>query len=157
MAKKHKLSHSGISVPVCVTVGAISCLLVTMLGALLLAYMVGNETFGVAGIGIGSMLVLLLSTVLGCWIARALNKEKQLLVCGLTALVFYLSLISITAVFFDGIYTGMGLTALVILFGVGGSLLVGLRKKAGKSKIKIPAYRYVVQKTTVGNYNLPTA
>ncbi len=141
MAKKHKLSHSGMSVPVCVAVGAISCLAATMLGALLLAYMVGNETVGIGGIGIGSLLILLLSTALGCWLARVLVKEKRLLVCGLTALTFYLVLISITAVFFDGIYTGMGLTSLLILAGAGVSLLVGLRKKAGKSKIKIPAYR----------------
>ena len=141
MAVKRKMSGRGMSIPVGIAIGVVVSVAVMLIGALALAYLVIRETVPIDGIGFGASVILVLATALGCWIATVLAKQRKLLVCGLTALVFYLVLLSVTAVFFDGVFSGMGMTALMTLIGAGGALLPGMPKKSGKSKIKIPAYR----------------
>lgn len=141
MAVKRKLTGGGISLPAGIAIGVVTCIAVMLIGALAMAYLITNETLSIDGVGIGAMVITALSSALGTWLSTALTKQKKLLVCGLTALVFYLVLLSINAVFFDGTFAGMGLTALMILLGAGGIVLCGLRKKPAKNRIKIPAYR----------------
>jgi len=141
MAAKHKSSGRGISVPVGIAIGAAISIAVVLIGALGIAYLVIRETVPIDGAGIGAMVIITLAAALGASIANMLTKQNRLLVCGVTALVFFLILLSINAIFFDGMYTGIGLTALMVLLGAGVSLLPGMRKKSGKSKVKIPAYR----------------
>lgn len=141
MAVKRKMSGKGVSIPAGIAIGVVASIAVMLIGALVMAYWVIRETVPMDGIGFGTACILIISSALGAWIATVLSKQKKLLVCGLTALMFYLVLLSVTAVFFDGMFSGMGITALMILIGAGGALLPGMRKKSGKSKIKIPAYR----------------
>jgi putative membrane protein (TIGR04086 family) len=141
MAVKRKMSGNGVSIPAGIAIGVDASIAVMLIGALVMAYLVIRETVPMDGIGFGTACILIISSALGAWIATVLSKQKKLLVCGLTALMFYLVLLSVAAVFFDGMFSGMGITALMILLGAGGALLPGMRKKSGKSKIKIPAYR----------------
>ena len=141
MTKKHKLSGAGVTMPVGIVMGVAVCVAVVLIGAVALAYLVIRETIGLGSVGFGALLIIGLSSAIGAWFATMLVKEKKLLVCGLTALGFYLVLLSITAVFFDGMYAGLGIAAVAILAGAGISLLPGMRGKKGKNKIKIPAYR----------------
>lgn len=141
MAIKRKKSSSGTSVAVGVVAGVITGVTVMLAGALLLAYLIANETMGVEGIEIGSLIVVALSAAAGSWLAQMLVKQKKLIVCGITALAYYLILLSVTAVFFDGVFGAMGITALMILLGAGLTILPIGGRKAGKRKLKIPAYR----------------
>lgn len=141
MAVKRKKTGADISVPVGISIGVAISTTVMLLGTLMLAYLVLNETVSGNQMGLAASCILLLSTALGCWIAAILTKQKKLLVCGITALALFLILLSITAVFFDGTFSGVGRTAFVILLGAGVALLPGLRRKSRKTRIKIPAYR----------------
>lgn len=141
MTVKRKLSGKGVSIPAGIVIGVVAAVAVMLIGALVMAVMVIKETITINAIGIGAMFVLALASAMGAWIAGGLTKQKKLLVCGVTALSFYLVLLSITAVFFDGVYSSMGIAALMVLLGAGVTLMPGLRKKSGKNKIKIPAYR----------------
>ena len=141
MARKHKMSVKGVSLPVGIVIGVLSGVAATILGALLLAYLVLRESVDIGGIGVGAMLVAALASAFGTWLAATLVKEKKLLVCGLTALGFLLVLLSITAVFFDGMFVGIGKITMMILLGAALPLLFTLRKKSNKNKIKIPAFR----------------
>lgn len=141
MVGKRKMSGQGVSIPVGIAVGVIVSVAVMLLGALGIGFLVINETVPIDGIGFGAMFVLALAAAAGAGVATLLTRQKKLLVIGLTALAFYLVLLSITAVFFDGMFAGVGIIALMILLGAGATVLFGLRKKSGKSKIKIPAYR----------------
>ena len=138
---KRKMSGKGISIPIGVVIGALTALAVAMIGALLLAFLVMKETISIDGTGFGAMIVVGLASAAGAWLAAAVTKSNKLLVCGLTAIAFFAILLSMTAVFFDGVFHGVGLTALMILLGAGVNVLPLQRKKSGKSKIKIPAYR----------------
>ncbi len=141
MAVKRKMSGAGVSVPVGIVIGIAVSVAAALLGALLIAYLVLCETMPMDGAGLGAHCAVLVSSALGCLIASALTKKQRILVSALTALGFFLVLLSVTAICFDGVFAGVGLSALMILLGAGGSLLPGLRKKTGKSRIKIPRYR----------------
>ena len=141
MAVKQKISGKGLSIPAGIVFGVFAALAFAMLGALLLALLVMKETVPMSGIGVGAMVIVFAAAVFGCWLASVLTNGKKLLVCALTGIAFFLILLSITAVFFDGVFEGIGISAVLILLGTGVSVLFGLRKKSGKSKFKIPVYR----------------
>jgi putative membrane protein (TIGR04086 family) len=138
---KRKVSNKAVSVPAGIAIGALTALAVTMIGAMLLAFLVMKEIISMDGTGFSAMIVVTLASAAGAWLAAAVTKSNKLLVCSLTAVSFFVILLSITAVFFDGVFHGVGLTALMILLGAGVNLLPFRHKKSVKSKIKIPAYR----------------
>ena len=141
MARKHKMSGKGVSLPAGIVIGVVAGVSLAILGALLLAYLVVSESIDIGGTGVGAMLIVALASAFGAWITSALVKQKKLLVSGLTALGFFLILLSITAVFFDGVFSEVGKIGLMILLGAALPLLFTLRKKSNKNKIKIPAFR----------------
>ena len=141
MAKKRKLFSKGLTAPVAVALGVAISMAVMLLGALLMAYLVLKGSISMDALGIAAAVVLAIASALGSWCASILNAEKRFLVTALTALVFFLMLLGITAVFFDGMYSGLCFTALVILAGAGVTLLPKLQKNPRKNKIKIPSYR----------------
>ena len=130
-----------IGVPMGIAIGVIAAVAVMMIGALITANLVLKETVSMNSIGLAAMCILAAATAAGTTLAMVLTKEKNLLVCGITALAVYLVLLCITAVFFDGMYRSMGLTAVAVLIGGGISLLPKLQKRAGNRKVKIPRYR----------------
>ena len=75
--------------------------------------------------------------------AKAAAKIKRLRtqVCLITGGVYYLILLALTALFFDGRYQSMGVTAIFALVGCGLSALVGIKeKKKGNGKMKKRAF-----------------
>lgn len=141
MAVKRKISGKGLSIPMGIGIGLVASICVMLIGALTIAYMVINETIEMESIGICAAIIQMLVSAIGAWLASWLTKEKRLMVCGITAAALLLILLSITAVFFDGMFSRIGLSALMILIGAGVPLLSLLRKKSPRNKIKIPAYR----------------
>lgn len=142
MAMNRKISGRPKTLPAGILLGWLGSLSVTLAGAAILAYLISGEKISQNGIGVWSMIVLILACALGCWIAAALTKSRRLMVCGVTAAIYYLSLIGMTALFFGGQYEGMGVTALAVLAGAVIVILLGIvTNKQGKHKVKIPAYR----------------
>ena len=138
MAMKLK---KGITVPMGIVVGVLSSVILTVVGMLIVTSLVLNERVDVGGIGAIVFFVQVVASALGAWLSAKLVQDKKLLAGGLAALGLFLILLSINAVFFDGMFANVGITVLAILAGFGVSLLPKLRKKSSKSKIKIPAYR----------------
>ncbi len=141
MAKKRKSSGTGISIPAGVAIGVFAAIAVMLLGAIAISYLVLSEKVEIENIGILTFGLLAVSSAFGAITADFLTKQKRLLVSGLTALAVFLILLSANIVFFNGEFGKVGLSGLMILIGAGGSLLPMLRKKSGKSKVKIPVYR----------------
>lgn len=63
----------------------------------------------------GTLITLLLSGLVGSFIAVKQRQEKRILAGLLTELLYGLVLLGITALFFDGIYKGVWITLLTIL------------------------------------------
>lgn len=141
MTEKVKHSNRGMSVPAGVGLGVGICLVLTLAGAAILAYLVVNETIAQDGIGFGTMMIIAILSVMGALIAWWTVREKRAMVCGLTGIGYYLILLIITVFFFGGEFVGMGISALMVLLGVVLAILPGIRKKGSGRRLKIPAYR----------------
>ena len=142
MVSKRKTSGKTLTVPVGIALGQLVSLIVTLVGAAILAYLVVSEKVGENSIGYGSMLILLAASALGTWMALASVKRRKLMVCGISAACYYLVLLGMTALFFGGQYEGMGIIALMVLIGSGAVLLLSsIGKNSRKTRHKIPAYR----------------
>lgn len=134
MVTNRKATGRAMSMGGGIALGTGLSLLVTLIGAMLVAWLIANEKLPEASVGYGSMVILLCASVTGAWLAAAKIKHRKLLVCILTGAGYYLSLLSITALLFGGQYQGMGVTGMMILCGCGIVILSGL--KPPKSRLR---------------------
>ena len=140
MRRNRKIKGTSTGIPAGLAIGALISLIITMAGAAVMAYLVLNETVGESGIGYASMIVLFIGAAMGAWGAYSSIKKQRLQICLMSAGVYYLILLAITALFFGGQYQGLGVTALVVLIG---TQVVAFfpGKESAKIKFKKHAYR----------------
>ena len=134
MGMNQKVTGRAMSMPAGIAVGMLVSLLVTLVGALLLGWLIDSETMTTNSIGYGSMVILLAASALGALVAKNRIKHRTLVVCLLSGTGYYLSLLSITALFFGGQYQGMGVTLALVLAGAGSVSLLNLKKKKSITK-----------------------
>ena len=126
----HKLPK-GLGISMIVSVGS------ALVGSAVGAWLLSLEKIEEGNIGYITMILLLVSSFLGALVATRLINEKRILVCLCAGSVYLLSLLGITALFFGGIYSGVGESALVILAGVLSVALIALKgNKSTKKRIK---------------------
>ena len=126
----HKLPK-GLGISMIVSVGS------ALVGSAVGAWLLSLEKIEEGNIGYITMILLLVSSFLGALVATRLINEKRMLVCLCAGSVYLLSLLGITALFFGGIYSGVGESALVILAGVLSVALIALKgNKSTKKRIK---------------------
>lgn len=114
---------------------------VTLAGAAILSYLILGEKVGENGIGYGAMVIQAAASASGGLTAVKLVKRSRLLICGILAAAYYVLLLSMTALIFDGQYTGMGVTAAMVLLGAAAAALPGVLGKGSGKRGKIPSYR----------------
>ena len=142
MTLNQKVSGTASSLPVGIVLGVLTALLITLTGSTVTAWLILGEKIGESSIGYCSALITLLSSAAGAEISWLRTKRLRLQVCLITGAIFYLLLLSVTAVFFGGIYLGMGMTAISVLCGSGAVALLGTRRgKRTKFKGVKKAYR----------------
>lgn len=141
MAIKLKSSGRAASMPMGIGIGILTSFIVTLLGTALLAYLIVGEHIGEGSTGYGVMMILVISSALGAWIASAKVKHRRALVCTLNGAGYYLLLLIVTVFFFGGEFTGMGISAIMVALGSLAGMLPFAQKKGRKNKYKIPAYR----------------
>ena len=120
------------SIPGGLALSAAVSLGVTLILSAVVAKMVDAELMGEGAIGYGSLVTLLTASISGAAFAAMKIKRQRLMVCLLSGLVYYITLLGITALFFGGQYQGMGITALVIAGGCGTVILMGMKQGKGK-------------------------
>lgn len=137
---KQKVGFSTSSIGKGLMIGIAVSIAITMAGAAVCAALISSETIAAGTDGYCAMAVLLLASMGGAVVGAGKVKEKRLYVCLLTAMAYILLLLSITALFFDGQYIGIGVTALVIFAGGVAAAFLGKnggkRSHLRKSKIK---------------------
>lgn len=138
--KKMKLASSGMWFGI--GFGVLTALLVSLGGAAIIAYLICNAYVTQNSLGYLAMAVLAISSALGALVSVGKVKRLRFQVCLITAGVFYLSLLALTALFFGGQYQGMGGPAIMILLGAGAVALLGISTKKGSKMKKLKrAYR----------------
>lgn len=103
-----------VSMPGGIAVGVGISLVLSVLGCMLSAWLIGNEKIGESGIAMAGYAVTAVAALLGCWIAVMLVNGRRMQVSLLTGLGYYLTLLAITAMFFEGQFSGIAVPAAII-------------------------------------------
>lgn len=142
MVRNHKVTGTSSSIPEGITLGVVAALLLSLIGAVVTAYLINGEIVKQDSVGTAALIILVLAAAGGAVLAMWRIKRLRMQICLLTGLCYYLTLLAMTALFFGGQYQGMGVAALAVLAGSGLVALLGMReKKIGKLKHKKVAYR----------------
>ena len=131
------------SIPAGILTGGITGLAISVAGAMLAGKMLDLEWIPMTSIGYLAMVILLVSAYTASQSAWARVKHKRAAVSMGAGGSYYLMLLAVTALFFGGQYTGMGVTALLVLAGSGSSVLIGLYRKQPGNRGK---YRKQIRK-----------
>lgn len=122
--------------------GAGISLVITLVGAVVGAFLLSGEVLGREEIGFAGTVITLIAAAAGSWFASGKIGKMKMQVCMLTGAVYYLALMAVTVLAFDGLYAGLGRGALAVFGGSAGvALLSIMNKKKPKFRIRKNAYR----------------
>ena len=137
MVMNRKPTGRASSMPAGIGWGIVTELSVTVALAALLAKLVETERMQESAIGYGVMVILVLASFVGAWVSAAKIKRQRLVVCLLSAVIYFALLLSMTALFFGGQYSGVGVTGILVLCGGMLAILAGLRGQKGAKRLKV--------------------
>ena len=123
------------SIPGGLAIGAAVSMLVTVLVAAIGAHLVMSGIIPQEQIGYCSICALVSAGIVGALTASTKVKRKRLMICMLNGLIYYLILLSLTALFFGGQYDGMGVTFAVIALASLAAALIGSRQGGNNNRI----------------------
>ena len=136
MRNHQKVTGRASSIPGGLAVGAAASGSVTGLLTLLMALCLEKEIITWETAGYGIMIMIMLSAFLGSIIACTKIRHQQILVCLMSAGVYFAMLLSITALFFGGQYQAVGVTALLVVGGAICSALFVSGQGRGRRKFR---------------------
>ena len=131
MRNNQKVSGRADSIPVGLSVSAISSILLTIVCVMILTKLVDTGKMQWESIGYAIMVQTIVVSFIGAKIAHKRVKRQTLLICLLSGLIYYAFLVATVAAFFGGKYEGMAVTALLVLAGCVCASLLGLRSQKG--------------------------
>ena len=121
-------------------IGALISMGITIACTAVSAALVSAGTVPENAISCVGMIILLLGSFGGAAMGARNMQEKRLYFCVGTGAVYFAILLAITALFFEGQYTGVGLTAVTVLAGTMIAALLGggkgKQRNLRRSKIK---------------------
>ena len=137
MKSNKKTTRKRAGIPAGIMVGVLVSVMTTLLSSFVLSWLISSEKVSLDVGNNGIVIVLLAVSFFGSLTAVSVVKRLRTQICLMTGGAYYLTLLTVTAVFFDGRYKGCGIAAILVLIGCGLSVLLGVKeKKTGKSKVK---------------------
>ena len=132
------ISGKSSSVPSGIMIGALLAMGITVIGSAIIAKMVDLGYIQQRNVGYGIMVMLVAASYAGVTISCKRIRRRFLMTALLTAIVYWLFLLGITALFFGGQYDAILETGLLIVCGSVIALLsiIGHKKSTKKYKIK---------------------
>lgn len=140
MVQNRKPTGRASSMPAGLAFGAGVGMLITLIGTALIAKMVDLEYMDESKIGYGVMVMLMMSSFADAMTSAGKIKRQRLMVCAFSGAIYFLILLSITALFFGGQYEAVGVTAILVAGGAMLAALTSVRRGrgAGKRKVRLP-------------------
>ena len=132
-----------LSMPTGLATGLSIGLATTVILSALLAKLVSTEKVEWGSVGYGIMIILLITSVIDSKATCFMIKRRKPIGCLLAGLLYWLSLIMITALFFGGQYDGMGVTGVVVFCG---SAIVCLLESKGEKRKNANTRRSISRK-----------
>lgn len=124
MVRNQKVTGKAMAFTTGVGIGTGLSAALTVLGALIVAWLVEQESITKEGIGYGAMVILLVSSVAGAWTAAALVKHRLLLACMITGGLYLLCLLGISVMCFGSQFQGIVPTVLLIVGGSSAAAMI---------------------------------
>ncbi len=111
--------------------------IVLLTGGIVIAFLIHAQKLSTAWLDYGSMILVLLSGSVTALVAGAKQYEKRIVMCLSGTGLYFLSLVSVAIVLFDGLKKGVVPTLLLML---GGSVIAWLMgtKRGRKRKYRLP-------------------
>ena len=126
MAQKRQRNHTGISMGI--GLGIAMSVAITALVSVVTAVLVTGGKWTEEQAIYGSVAALLLSGFSGSMLAAGMAGEKRMVVCLLHGVLYFLMLLCITALVFDGAYENLWGTLIIVLGSSTAAGLVGIKK-----------------------------
>lgn len=120
-----KVTGTATTIPKGLILAALVSLGITAALSALTAWLILSRTLPESGVGYCAMGILLLSSAAGAVTAINCIKRLRFQMGVASGAIYFICLLIITALFFGGIYDGVGVTALMILCGSGLVILLG--------------------------------
>ena len=118
--------------------GGVTSLASTLVLSAVLSWLVLSQRVGEDKLGYGVMVLLAAASFLGAKISCRKVKRQRIAVSCMAGGAYMVTLLAMTALFFDGQYEGVGETALMVLCGCGLAVLLHrepkARQKPGKKR-----------------------
>lgn len=105
------------SIPVGLALGALTALGITVGLSLIGGKLMDMGIMGENVSGYWAMGMLMLSAFAGAMVAVKSIRRQKLAVCSMSVMIYYITLLGMTALLFGGELQGVGVTALVVLCG----------------------------------------
>lgn len=122
MGKKN-MSKQEKTIPVGIGIGVGISVISSLVIAAILAAMIASGRISPSSQSYGTLILLMASSIIGSAVSAMQIKSKRMIICLATALCYFLVLLCITALFFDGMYQGVPVTGLVVM---GGGIIAGM-------------------------------
>ena len=119
---------NGTEIAIGAGIGAGGSMLATLVLTAMAANLMNRETVGEQSLDALTAGILVLSGAVGALIAWGVTGHHRLPVCTLSGAVYYLVLLGVNALLFDGAYHAVAVTAVAILGGCGAVALLGLKE-----------------------------
>ena len=142
MVSNQRPTGRATSMPKGLLFGALGGVSVTIITTGVLAKLIDMETVSWEQVGYGVMVILLLSSASGAVISSHRIKHRILLVCTLSGAIYFVILMSVTALFFGGQYEAVGVTCALIASGSIGVGLLAVGRGDGRSNQKRRKIRF---------------
>lgn len=123
------------SMPAGILFGTAISVLITLILSIITANFMTKEIIKDEQIGYIVMGILAFAAFCGCTVSAQTIKRQRLLVCALGGLSYFAFLLSMTALFFGGQYSGVGASMIVIAAGTAASVILGIPQR--KSVIRM--------------------
>ena len=110
------------------------------LGAAVLAKLLDSEVMKMENVGYGILMIHLLAVFLGVKTTLGRAGKQESWAAAATGASYFLLLLAVNALFFQGEFTGMGVTLLLIAAATAGAVLTEGKHsgKRGRRRYKIP-------------------
>ena len=132
-----KVTGTAVSIPKGLAVGAMLQIIITAAGTAILCGLIESGTITDTMIGYLCMGVLAIGSAAGAFLTAAKIKRRRLLVCYLSATVYFLILLGTNIAFLGANLQGIPASGVIILIGATIAAISGLGlKKQGTKKYK---------------------
>ena len=137
-----KSTGKGVSIPAGIGIGLGLSLIMSILGAMLVAYLLITEKMAVSWIGWCAIVILTMASFGGSVVAARVVKGNSLPVSIGVGGGYFLTLLGCTALFFGGQYQGIVATLITVFLGSAGAGIISSKgKNSGIRNKRIRAYR----------------